>query len=74
MRALVAEDLGRIAELIRGAEAAAAAEDWNRTIVALREASYDCLSLSNALTRTTQVVFDDVEIRDPDSAEFWAWH
>ena len=73
MRGAIATDLGRIKELIRGAEAAAAAEDWNLTIITLREASYDCLLMSEALTHSappTRVV----DVRDPDSTEFWHWH
>ena len=50
MRAAVATDLDRIAELVQKARSAAAAENWNLTIVTLRNASYDCLLISNTLT------------------------
>ena len=73
MRAAVTTDIGGIADLIRRAEAAAEAEDWNLAIMTLREASYDCLLLSRVLTHT-EPPSHMVDLRDPDSSEFWHWH
>lgn len=50
MRAAVSTDLDRIADLVQRAKAAAVAENWNLTIINLRNASYDCLLISNTLT------------------------
>ena len=68
MREAVAKDLERIAELIRRAQAATTAEDWNLTIFTLRNASHSCLLLSSVLSRTANPT-GYVDVRDPASSE-----
>ena len=68
MREAVAKDLERIAELVRRAQAATIAEDWNLTIFTLRNASHSCLLLSGVLSRATQQR-DLVDVRDPAWSE-----
>ena len=68
VREAVAKDLERIAELVRRAQAAAIAEDWNLTAFTLRNASHGCLLLSSVLTRATQPS-SMVDVRDPAWSE-----
>ena len=63
MREAVTKDLERISELVRRAQAAAMAEDWNLTIFTLRNASHSCLLLSSVLARASHA--EVVDVRDP---------
>lgn len=73
MRAAVATDLDRIAELIQTAKAAVSAEDWHLTIVSLRNASYDCLLVSNSLIHTESSP-RVVDLSEEGLAASWSWH
>ena len=64
MREAVTKDLERISELVRRAQAAAMAEDWNLTIFTLRNASHSCLLLSSVLARASHAE-EVVDVRDP---------
>ena len=68
MREAVGKDLERISELIRRAQAAATAEDWNLLIFTLRNASHSSLLLASVLGRATADQ-DVVDVRDPASSE-----
>lgn len=68
MREAVAKDLERISDLVRRAQAAANAEDWDLTIFTLRNTSHSCLLLSSVLTRASQPR-PWVDVRDPASSE-----
>lgn len=68
VREAVTKDLERIAELVRRAQAATTAEDWNLTIFTLRNASHSCLLLSSVLSRATQPR-ELVDVRDPAWSE-----
>lgn len=68
MREAVGKDLERISELIRRAQAAAVAEDWNLLIFTLRNASHSSLLLSSVLGRAISQEHT-VDVRDPASSE-----
>ena len=67
MRAAVIKDLERISELVRRAQSAALAEDWDLLAFTLRNASHSCVLLSSVVTRAANP--DVVDVRDPASAE-----
>ena len=73
MRAAVATDIDRIEELLRKAKAAAAAENWNLTIATLRNASYDCLLISNTLTHI-EPSGRVIDVDEHGSPALWNWH
>lgn len=63
MRAEVSTDLDRIADLVQRARAAAVAENWNLAIINLRNASYDCLLISNTLTHIESSTGRVIDVR-----------
>lgn len=68
MREAVGKDLERIAELVRRAQAAAAAEDWNLLMFTLRNASHSSLLLASVVGRAA-LPEGVVDVRDPASSE-----
>ena len=68
MREAVGKDLERIGELLRRAQAAAIAEDWNLVIFTLRNASHSSLLLASVVNRAMNPP-EVVDVRDPASSE-----